>query len=159
MLDKAPLGGSSPRPDFQPLFEGESRFAYLPEWWVQGLANGNERRLCPAFNAAGQGIKFTDDLALLWVFLFSSGEKRRLRQWQDEVQDAKFRPSRSFSCPRKSKVANSASTLDQRGGGEFMRCGSKSLSDSACHLLFQDFLTRELGPVLVMFHARDLLLP
>jgi hypothetical protein len=60
-----------------------------------------------------------------------------------------------LSCPRMSKVANSASALDQRGGGEFIRYGSKILSHSVCHLLFQASLTRELGHVLSRFHARD----
>jgi hypothetical protein len=109
---------------------GKSRFAYLPEWWVQGLVNGIERHLA---RRKGQGIKFTDGLALLFF------------KWRETKAAAMARRSarckvpsfEELSCPRMSKVANSASTLDQRGGGEYMRYGSKSLSHSVCHLLFR----------------------
>ena len=91
-----PLGGSSLQPDFQP-FGGESRFAYLPEWWVQGLVNGIERHLCPAGRTGNQLYRWSS------IFIFQVERKERLRQWQDEVQDAKFRLSRSClvrECPK-----------------------------------------------------------
>jgi hypothetical protein len=105
----------------------------------------------------GQGIKFTDGLALLWAFLFFKWRETKVAAMARRSARFKVPSFEELPCPRMSKVANSASTLDQRGGGEFMRCGSKSVCHSVCHLLFQDSLTREPGHVLSMFHARDLL--
>jgi hypothetical protein len=53
MLDRPPWVDLH-RGQISSHFEGESRFAYLPEWWVQGLVNGIERRLCPADRTGNQ---------------------------------------------------------------------------------------------------------